>query len=744
MAPVWALVGPAPSDSIGTVVQKRTIAMDRGNGRPLASTMAPPSPAHDSQAGEPRFRSATLVELVAQVVLAFERPLALDGALLALPESAGSVRSIAYRAGDAAGPTVTRGERRQYSERLWPSEGLEARLVRDAASELDPAHEADRRLLAAGARSLVRVPLPGERDAPGLLILWSRSSAGFDERGERSTAAVGSLVSMALQQERLLAEEARRHRRLAALEAALPQLEALDDIDEIAVTASRLAQGIVDHDALGVLVAHSGGGHVHGVVDGTRRMSMEATPEFMQSQFGTLRQTGSCRIRDIEVLDAARRLVRQHLARGDDHFHNDVVLNEPEFQSIGAMGVRSELRVAVRQGTDFVGAILLASRTADHFSEEDVALAERFAERVSLRLARERIEGATRRASEASARARALERRVEALQRDLDGFSAYRAIGSSGPWKKALADATQVAATDTTVLITGESGTGKEVIARFIHRGSKRARGPFAALNCAALPEQLLESELFGHERGAYTGAVDARPGRIEQAAGGVLFLDEVGEMSPVVQAKFLRVLQEREFQRVGGTRTIKADVRIVAATNRDPRAAIAAGNLREDLYYRLGVFEIQLPPLRERPEDILVLAEAFLDEVGRSVGRPAAGISKDAREQLLVHAWPGNVRELKNAIERAVILCQGGLVTRDHLPISVSRTPAERVAVAAPAAVDFPVEGIALEAVERELVQKAMARADHNKSQAAKLLGLSRGQLYSLLRRHGLTDARR
>jgi transcriptional regulator with PAS, ATPase and Fis domain len=223
-----------------------------------------------------------------------------------------------------------------------------------------------------------------------------------------------------------------------------------------------------------------------------------------------------------------------------------------------------------------------------------------------------------------------------------------------------------------------------------------------------------------------------------------VLFLDEVGEMSPGVQAKFLRVLQEREFQRVGGTRTIKADVRIVAATNRDPRAALAAGTLREDLYYRLGVFEIHLPPLRERPEDILVLAEAFLDEVGRTVGRSAAGISEDASEQLLVHGWPGNVRELRNATERAAILCQGGLVTREHLPITVFRPPAERVAVAAPVAADFPVEGIALETVERELLQKAMAKAGNNKSQAAKLLGISRGQLYSLLRRHGLTDARR
>jgi transcriptional regulator with GAF, ATPase, and Fis domain len=223
-----------------------------------------------------------------------------------------------------------------------------------------------------------------------------------------------------------------------------------------------------------------------------------------------------------------------------------------------------------------------------------------------------------------------------------------------------------------------------------------------------------------------------------------VLFLDEVGEMSPPVQAKFLRVLQEREFQRVGGSKTLKADVRIVAATNRDPRAGITAGTFREDLYYRLGVFEIHLPPLRERPEDILTLAEAFLDEIGGSIGRPAAGFSEEAREQLLVHSWPGNVRELRNAIERAVILCQGGLVTREHLPITVSRRPAERVAIAAPVTEQFPVEGVALGDVERDLVVKAMAKAGNNKSQAAKLLGLSRGQLYSLLRRHGLTEARR
>jgi two-component system response regulator AtoC len=251
------------------------------------------------------------------------------------------------------------------------------------------------------------------------------------------------------------------------------------------------------------------------------------------------------------------------------------------------------------------------------------------------------------------------------------------------------------------------------------------------ALNCAALPEQLLESELFGHEKGAFTGAVSARPGRIEQAAGGILFLDEVGEMSPAVQAKFLRVLQEREFQRLGGTRPLKADVRVVAATNRDLAAAMTRGAFREDLYYRLHVFEIRLPPLRERPEDIPALLEFFLREIGEQVGRPAAGVSREARDKLLAYAWPGNVRELRNAVERAVILCEGGLVTSEHLPMSLGK--------AAAPATEIPGGGVDLEAVERSYVEQALRQAGNNKSRAARLLGLTRAQLYSRLEKYGL-----
>src|SRR5262245_29497972 len=214
-------------------------------------------------------------------------------------------------------------------------------------------------------------------------------------------------------------------------------------------------------------------------------------------------------------------------------------------------------------------------------------------------------------------------------------------------------------------------------------------------MNCAALPEQLLEAELFGYERGAYTGATSSKPGQLEQAAGGTLFLDEVGEMSLPVQAKFLRVLQEKEFQRLGGTRVLRSDARIVAATNRDLERAITQGQFREDLYYRLNVFAIELPALRERRDDILPLCEAFLAELSQQFGRPPAGVSQEARRLLLEYHWPGNVRELRNSLERAAILCEGGLITPEHLPVKVAQhrgdSPRPAAVEPAPAA---PVSG--------------------------------------------------
>ena len=319
-------------------------------------------------------------------------------------------------------------------------------------------------------------------------------------------------------------------------------------------------------------------------------------------------------------------------------------------------------------------------------------------------------------------------------------------IGMSQSWRAVLAQAAKVAPKETTVLLSGESGTGKEVVAQLIHRGSRRSAGPFVALNCAALPEALLESELFGYEKGAFTGAVSARAGRLEQAAGGTLFLDEVGEMSPAVQAKFLRVLQEREFQRLGGTRMLKADVRVIAATNRDLQVAMTKGAFREDLYYRLHVFAIHLPPLRERQEDILPLLEHFMEELGPAVlGRPAAGISREAREHFLTYGWPGNVRELRNAVERALVLCEGGLINPEHLAWRVeASTSAPLVRLTAPAATpacgDFPAQGVDLEAMERTLIERALTQSGRNKSKAARLLGLSRGKLYTRMERFGLS----
>jgi two-component system response regulator FlrC len=257
------------------------------------------------------------------------------------------------------------------------------------------------------------------------------------------------------------------------------------------------------------------------------------------------------------------------------------------------------------------------------------------------------------------------------------------------------------------------------------------------AVNCAALPEHLLEAELFGYERGAFTGAVQSKPGVLEQASGGTLFLDEIGELSPAAQAKLLRVLQEGEFRRLGGTRVQRTDARIIAATNRDLARAAAAGQFRDDLYYRLAVFPIRLPALRDRPDDVLPLAGAFLAAIGREFGRRPATLGPDARRALVAYAWPGNVRELRNCLQRAAILADGGTIEAEHL----SCAGVESTADVPTRAHDAPPPESDLRTMERTMIERALEHARFNKSRAAKAVGLSRHQLYVRLRRYGLAS---
>ena len=369
------------------------------------------------------------------------------------------------------------------------------------------------------------------------------------------------------------------------------------------------------------------------------------------------------------------------------------------------------------------------SRQPNAFRAADAPTARRIADPIALALSHERLAIFARETDKARVRAEQLEAKVSVLSQQLDArVGSGRIVGESPEWKAVLKQAAQVADTEATVLLTGESGTGKEVIACFIHRGSARKAGPFLALNCATVPEHLFESELFGYERGAFTDAHQSKPGYLELAAGGVLFLDEVGDMSPSTQAKFLRVLQQREFQRLGGTRVLKADVRVIAATNRNLTKAIAQGLFREDLYYRLRVFEIHIPPLRERDRDVLPLAHAFLAHIAGSLGRPVPGLTQDAKHALAQYRWPGNVRELENTLQRAVILSDGSLITAEHLSLDGSGGPAS----SATPTTHLPT-------VERDVIERVLHECRGNKAKAASRLGISRNQLYVRLRRYNL-----
>jgi two-component system NtrC family response regulator len=333
---------------------------------------------------------------------------------------------------------------------------------------------------------------------------------------------------------------------------------------------------------------------------------------------------------------------------------------------------------------------------------------------------------------------RALVKNVRKLQTEL-GTVWGNIVGRSDAMQNVFSLMSRVADTSTTVLISGESGTGKELIARGLHRGSSRSEAPFISINCAAVPEGLLESELFGHERGAFTGAHSLKQGKFELAHHGTLFLDEVGDMSLGLQVKLLRVLQEQEFQRVGGSRDVKVDVRIIAATNKDLKKEVDEGNFRSDLFFRLNVVHIMAPPLRERRDDIPLLVAHFLNKFGEKIGRAIRELDPEVRDILCSYSWPGNVRELENVMERALVLSKDATITLDDLPPELRSTAPES---------DGNLQHLiswdkglpeTLEMIEAEMIRQAMKKGGNVQAQAAKMLGISRSNLQYKMKKYGL-----
>ena len=329
-------------------------------------------------------------------------------------------------------------------------------------------------------------------------------------------------------------------------------------------------------------------------------------------------------------------------------------------------------------------------------------------------------------------------REVKALRRQLRDHGTFGSLIGNGPeMRKVYQVIEQAAPTSASVLIAGESGTGKELVARTIHQLSPRASFPFVAINCAAIPETLLESEIFGHEKGAFTGAAERRQGCFELADRGTLFLDEIGEMTPATQVKLLRVLQERSFRRLGGRSEQSVDVRVLAATNLDPAEAVKQGKLREDLFYRLNVFSFRLPPLRERKEDLPLLVQAFINEFSERNHKSVAGVDHEAMRLLEQHSWPGNVRELRNVMERATILAPGPFVEPKHLPPTMVEQPASgrpHVALG---------PGVTVEEAERQLILMTLAHTRDNKTRAAEILGISLKTLHNKLNKLRLRPKR-
>jgi Nif-specific regulatory protein len=398
--------------------------------------------------------------------------------------------------------------------------------------------------------------------------------------------------------------------------------------------------------------------------------------------------------------------------------------------SQGEMHATSVICAPIRQSGKIVGLIHTYSTTSERVPDaDDLEFTLAVAENLALALKN------LGRQQELAENLNQTRHEVQQLRKQLGAESEM--VGSSPVLAGVQAQIARAAPSRATVLIRGESGVGKELIARAVHYASPRKKGPFVCLNCAALSESLLESELFGHEKGAFTGATERKIGKFEAAHQGTLMLDEIGEMSPSIQAKFLRVLEGHPFERVGGSSPIKVDVRVISATNRDLEKAVAQGTFRRDLYFRLHVVEVSVPPLRKRLEDIPELAKYFLSRFNAETGRKIRGYSSEAIQHLQRYRWPGNVRELKNVIERAVVLCRGEIIEPEDLTLSNLSLPSESGDVPAP---KTTFEPLSLEEIERRHIQATLAATGWNKSRTAVILGIERSTLDRKIQRYKLS----
>ncbi len=590
-------------------------------------------------------------------------------------------------------------------------------LIPEDNRRVPSVHDAERN----GLASCLTLPLEGVDRVIGSLVIAAIAPDVYTEAHLATGRSIAEVLGPIVENIVALQKERDRLRRMTVLPEVSRVVAASLDVGNIFEQLGAVVRRVLDFDRM--IVRPIG---ARGTLQRSTLLVGDATADLQPEH----------RLEDYSF--GARLVAQEIVLRGDARSELD-----PSFPGDRAVldhGVRSLIVAPLVFGATIGGVLGFGKHDPDWFDEGDAELVSAIAAQVVVALQHQRLAEEQQRLAAAEQHGRWLERRVERLRGALAkryGFDSI--VGRSQTFREVLDQAALVAVQDTTVLLTGESGTGKELVARAIHYASRRAEGPFIAVNCAALPETLAESELFGHERGAFTGADRLKRGRFELATGGTLFLDEIGDLTPAVQGKLLRVLQERQYERVGGTTSLRADVRLITATNRALDHLVETGTFRADLYYRLAVFGIHLPALREREGDVLVLAEYFLRTLGERMGRRQSRLSDQSRQLLLAHTWPGNIRELQNAIERALIAADGRIISPAHLGIAEHGVPAAGLPSGPPIVAGSVPTSQPLAEVEKQAVVDALRRAKGNKARAAAALGLSRGAFYRRLERFGL-----